>query len=81
MLTDKMLEGLNKQINYEFEAAYRYLSIAAYAELANLNGAANFFRIQAQEELAHAMKLFDYVVTRRGADGSIKDPGPWEPVS
>ena len=68
MLSEKMLDGLNKQINYEFEAAYRYLSIAAYAELANLNGAAKFFRIQAQEELAHAMKLFDHIVTRQDAD-------------
>lgn len=65
MLSQKMLEELNRQIKQEFTSAYYYLALCAYSELNNFNGAGKFFRLQYQEELSHALKLFDYVVTRR----------------
>ncbi|KOR24615.1 ferritin [Clostridium sp. FAM 1755] len=61
MLSEKLLNALNSQINFEFYSSYIYLSMASYAESENLSGFANFFRVQAQEEIFHAMKFYDYV--------------------
>jgi len=64
MLSDKMKDALNDQINAELYSAYIYLSMSAYFEDNNLAGAANWMRIQAQEELGHAMKFFTYINDR-----------------
>ena len=66
MLSNKLLEALNEQINYEFYSSYSYLAMAAYSETLDLPGFANFFRVQAQEELSHAMKFYDYVFQKNG---------------
>lgn len=66
MLTEKMQEALNKQINAEFYSAYLYLSMSAYFESIDLAGFARWMRVQAQEELTHAMKIYDYVNERGG---------------
>ena len=66
MLSKNLLESLNKQVNFEFYSSYLYLSMAAYAESVDLSGFANFFRVQAQEELAHAMKFYDYIFQKNG---------------
>lgn len=65
-MTDKMLKALNEQINEELFSSYLYLSMSAYFEDMNLNGFANWMRVQAQEELAHAMKFFDFINERGG---------------
>jgi len=59
-------KALNEQINRELYSAYLYLAMAAYLDDLNLPGAAHWMRIQAQEEVGHAMKLYNYVVERRG---------------
>ncbi len=61
MLTPKMVAALNQQMNEEYYSAYLYLAMSAAATDANLPGAAHWFRVQYQEEIAHFMKLFDYV--------------------
>jgi ferritin len=61
MLSDKMLEALNEQINRELYSEYLYLSMAAWFEDQGLPGFAAWMRAQTQEEHFHAMKLFDYV--------------------
>ncbi|OYT59975.1 ferritin [Thermoplasmatales archaeon ex4484_30] len=66
MLSQRMLEELNKQVNAELYSAYLYLSMAAYFESINLKGFANWMRVQAQEELTHAMRFFDYINERGG---------------
>lgn len=66
MLSKKMEKALNDQINAEIWSAYLYLSMSAYFESDNLPGFANWMRIQWQEELTHATKLFDYVNERGG---------------
>jgi len=66
MLSEKMRDALNGQINAEIYSAYLYLSMSAYHESINLPGFANWMRVQSQEELSHAMKLYDYVVSRSG---------------
>jgi len=66
MLSDNLLKNLNDQVNFEFYSSYTYLAMAAYAESVDLSGIANFFRVQAQEELFHAMKLYDYIFQKNG---------------
>ena len=66
MLSDKMQAAMNKQINAELHSAYVYLSMAAYFEDANFTGMAHWMRMQADEELAHAMKFFDFINERGG---------------
>jgi len=61
MLSPKMLANLNDQINKEIYSAYLYLGMASYAKSTGLEGVANWFNVQVQEELAHARKLYDYV--------------------
>lgn len=62
----KVEEVLNKQINAEFWSAYLYLSMSAWCETQGLKGFANWMRVQFQEETSHALKIFDYVLTRQG---------------
>lgn len=66
MIDEKMREALNKQLNAELYSSYLYLSMSAYFQSVNLSGFANWMRVQAQEELAHAMKFYDYVNERGG---------------
>ena len=66
MLSKRMLAALNKQINAETYSAYLYMSMAAYAKSLGLDGFENWFRVQVQEELAHATKFYDYVNERGG---------------
>ena len=62
---DKKLEkAINEQINYELYSAYIYLSMAAYFEAENLSGFSHWMRMQVQEEILHAVKLFDYLNER-----------------
>jgi ferritin len=66
MLNEKMEKALNKQINEEYFSSYLYLSMSAYFESLNLPGFANWMRIQAQEEMAHVMKFYQYINERGG---------------
>lgn len=66
MLSKSLQEAINEQMKHEFESAYLYLAMSAYCESKNLPGTATWLRIQWQEELSHAMKLFTYVNARGG---------------
>jgi ferritin len=66
MIDEKMQDALNNQLNAELYSAYLYLSMSAYFHSVNLGGFANWMRVQAQEELTHAMKFYDYVNERGG---------------
>lgn len=66
MLSNRMQEALNGQINAELYSAYLYLSMAAYYESLDLRGFANWMRVQAQEELVHVMKFYDFINERDG---------------
>ncbi|MCX8131105.1 MAG: ferritin [Clostridia bacterium] len=61
MISAKIEKLLNEQVVKEFYSAYLYLSIEAYFTSLNLNGFANWFRIQAQEERDHAIMFFNYI--------------------
>lgn len=66
MFTAKMQRGFNEHINAEIYSAYLYFSMAAYFDRRSLPGFANWMKIQAQEEMAHAVKAYDFV-NERGA--------------
>jgi len=66
MITKKMQDAINTQINAEFYSAYLYLSMAGYFESIELKGFANWMRVQAQEEQFHAMKFYNYIFERGG---------------
>ncbi len=57
----KVYELLNDQINKELYSAYLYLSMADYYEELGLDGYANWYEIQAQEERDHAMIFRNYL--------------------
>jgi ferritin len=76
MLSEKMEAALNQQINEELYSAYIYLAIAAYFYDQNLDGFANWMRIQNQEETMHAMKFYDYVFERNGRVNLLPLDGP-----
>ena len=61
MLTEKVHELLNAQINKEFYSAYLYLDIANYYDELDLDGYANYYMIQAQEERDHALLFMKYM--------------------
>ncbi len=66
MLSERLVNGFNAQIKNELNSSYIYLGMAAYFESQNLPGFANWMRVQAQEELFHAMKFFAFVFERDG---------------
>jgi len=66
MISQKVQDAFNKQLNAELYSSYLYLSMAAYFQAENLPGMANWMRVQAQEELTHAVKFFDFINDRDG---------------
>lgn len=81
MISDKMNDALNEQLNKELFSSYLYLSMAAYLDDANFTGMAKWMRMQAEEEHVHAMKFFDFII-RVGKRVNLKEiPKPqltWE---
>ncbi|MCI7300920.1 ferritin [Ihubacter massiliensis] len=61
MLSKKVVELLNDQVNKEFYSAYLYLDMANYYKDENLDGFYNWYKIQAQEERDHAMLFMEYL--------------------
>ena len=81
MISRKMTDAFNKQINAETYSSYLYLSMAGWFESTNLKGFAQWMRVQAQEEMGHAMKFFDHMVERgcKVALGEIAaPPAKWD---
>lgn len=61
MLSKKVVQLINEQINKEFFSAYLYLDMANYYAQEGLNGFANWFRVQDQEEDSHAKLFIEYL--------------------
>ena len=66
MISKKLEKAINDQINRELFSEYLYTSMEAWFANENLDGMANWMRAQSQEEHAHAMKFFDYLIERGG---------------
>lgn len=65
-LSKTVQDALNEQMKQEFFAAYLYLSMSAFCSARNFPGFAKWLRMQAQEELSHAMRIFDFIDSRDG---------------
>jgi len=76
MFKESLQQAINEQIVREMYSSNLYLAMAAYYASINLNGFANWMRVQAEEELTHALKFFDYVLDRGGkvTIGAISAP-------
>ncbi|MGI6722267.1 MAG: ferritin [Anaerovoracaceae bacterium] len=61
MLDKKISKLLNEQVNAEFYSAYLYLDFANFFTDKSLDGFANWFQVQAQEERDHAMLMMQYM--------------------
>ena len=66
MLSEKMEKALNEQVNAEMYSSYLYLSMSAYFADKNLPGSASWMKIQALEEMYHAMKFYNFIDERTG---------------
>ena len=64
MMDQQMEKALNDQINAEMASAYLYLGMSAYFMDRHLKGFAHWMRVQAKEEMGHAMKIYDFVQER-----------------
>lgn len=64
MLSQKLHDALNAQINAEMWSAYFYLSMSMDAEAKGLKGVANWFYVQFREEQDHARILMNYIISR-----------------
>ncbi|MBN1433180.1 ferritin [Candidatus Fermentibacterales bacterium] len=80
-LDDRMQSAINSQINAELYSAYLYLAMSAWFDSRDLPGMCGWMKLQASEEVEHAMKLFDYLCERGGRvalDAIEKPVGEWE---
>jgi len=66
MIPQRVNEAINGQIKNELESYYIYLSMAAYFHSLSLDGMAHWMRVQAHEEMIHAMKFMDHLIDRGG---------------
>ena len=63
-MDNKLIEGLNQQINKELYSAYLYFGMSTYFLEINMEGFAKTIKNQAKEELEHAKKIYNYLITR-----------------
>lgn len=64
MVSEKINEIINEQINKEFYSGYLYLSMSAHLKELGLFGFASWTKHQAKEEVEHGLKLLDYLLDR-----------------
>ena len=70
----ELATALNEQMNFEVYSAHVYLAMAAYCSSENLDGFANFFLVQAEEERFHGMKIYKFL-NDRGQRATIQALG------
>lgn len=80
MLSETMEAALNKQLNAELYSSYLYFSMSASMRAVKADGAANWMRVQAGEELVHVAKFFDYIASHGRVKLQLIDEPPlaWE---
>jgi ferritin len=72
----KIEKAFNKHMNFELFSAYVYFSMSAYLEGQNLKGMANWMRIQAQEEMTHVMRFYNFILDRDAKVSMLPVDGP-----
>ncbi|GAB4364646.1 MAG: ferritin [Spirochaetales bacterium] len=78
MISKKMEEALNLQINKEMYSAYLYMGMAAQCTEKGFNGFAKWFMVQYHEEMFHAMKIYNYIHDQGGTVKLQTIEGPKE---
>lgn len=81
MMSDTMQKAMNAQINAELYSSYLYLSMSSYFTSINLVGMATWMRVQTQEEMFHAIKMYDFVSERGGRaimQAIAQPPADWK---
>jgi len=81
MLSVKLSEAMNVQVNREIYSAYLYLSMASYFDSLGLKGSASWMKVQFREEMMHAMKMYDYLYSRGARSVMLPieaPPSDWE---
>ncbi len=66
MLSKKLEDALNEQMNWEIYSAHIYLSMSSHFAQKGLGGIAQWMNAQYKEEMFHAMKFFDYILEAGG---------------
>lgn len=76
MVSESIRNLLNQQVTKELHASNLYLAMAGHFASANLEGMANWMRVQSEEERGHALRIFDFVIERGGATevGAVEQP-------
>jgi ferritin len=64
MLSKKVEKAMSDQLQVELQSAYVYLGMSAYAESQSYPGMAQWLRAQWEEELAHAMRFYTFIIDR-----------------
>lgn len=64
MLSKRLHDALNAQVNAEFWSAYLYLAMSVDASVKGHKGIANWFMVQFKEEQAHAQIFMNYILSR-----------------
>lgn len=67
MISEKMEQALNEQVNQEFYSAYLYLAMSSYCNTIGLPGFSHWMRMQYEEENMHVTKMCDYILNQGGA--------------
>jgi len=81
MISDKMANAINEQMNKEMYSAYLYMAMSAYSSELGLKGTAKWFMVQYHEEMFHAMKMYDYIQRQGGTiklETIDKPPSEWK---
>ena len=81
MISKKMQEAINAQINAEMWSAYLYLAMSADAADKGLKGISHWFRKQYNEEMEHAFKFMHYLeeqTARVELKAIAKFPTKWD---
>lgn len=76
MASEKLLNELNEQFNFELLSGYYYMGMAADASDKGMDGIAHFFNQQAIEEYEHAMKFYEFIYDMDGRVTTKAIPQP-----
>jgi len=76
MLSPKLEDALNRQLNAEMYSSYLYLAMAAHFHAADMEGFAHWMVVQSQEEMMHTMKFFNFINDRDGRVALAEIPAP-----
>lgn len=76
MISEEIAKLLNKQLNLEFSAWYKYTAMSAACEMLSWKGCSHWFALQAEEERGHAMRIYRYLLDQDRCPEFFELPQP-----